>query len=934
MTGNIDGALREAEAAVKVFDEKKQPGRSVGAVLFAAEAAWQARRIDEARRWVERGIEAARAAGGADNLPKLLSLGATVANLRGEYAKAAAYQAEIGSLAPKEKAAEEEIPRGGTLVVALANPIAATEPGIYATTEEHEVLANAFETLVTTDAQGNLAPMLCERWVLEDDARTVRLHLRSGVAFSDGSPLTSAAAKSFLERSIRLSREAMSTAFAVIRGVPEFVAGKATEVSGLSAPSDQELEIRLVDSVPIFPSLLTDGRTAIGKIAEAASGQPPRLLGTGPFQIVLHTPDRAVLERNPLSWRQPPARLDRIEFRASLSASAIAEGFRSGELDIARDLLPEDLDVALRDPRFRSGLVETPQKNIYFALFSSGSAVGSNTALRNALSSAVRTQDFVWGTLGRFALPATGLIPPGILGHDPGRRQPHLAREKAVEMVRASQLPLPIRLRAAVHPILLNQYAALTQALFRIWADLGVETDVVTKTMPEFLESWRANQGIDVILGRWIADYDDPDNFTFSLFHSGNGHFRSYFSSPETDRALEEARRETRPAAREALYRKFEHELLDTAILVPLFHDVDYRIGRPNLRGLQLRSVAPFVNYGELGKAVAPAAPAAPDRQSGGGILHVPIQGVVKSLDPSLTVTVEQAEVLPTVFETLTWAAEGTRIMPWLASEVLMENDGARFRFRLHAGIRFHNGRRLTARDVRHSWERLLLNRQSESRWVLAPVQGAKRMLDGQATDLAGFHIVSPTEFYVDLENPVPFFPAMISYTATAILPEGTASIGSTAREGAVGTGPFRVVSFEPGRRLELERNPHYWRPGLPRQRRDRLPPRHHAGGDPQRVSCRAPLDRSRPRPGGRRGVPPRPALCLGLPREPAPDDLLRRFQPPARPALGRGAAPTPVARGRRRRARPPHTRAPGHSSAWPDPAGPARLLGGRAERG
>ena len=53
----------------------------------------------------------------------------------------------------------EEIPRGGTLVVAMANPIAAVEPAAYDTTEEHEVLANVFETLVTADAQGNLARM-------------------------------------------------------------------------------------------------------------------------------------------------------------------------------------------------------------------------------------------------------------------------------------------------------------------------------------------------------------------------------------------------------------------------------------------------------------------------------------------------------------------------------------------------------------------------------------------------------------------------------------------------------------------------------------------------------------------------------------------------------------------------------------------------------
>ena len=159
-----------------------------------------------------------------------------------------------------------------------------------------------------------------------------------------------------------------------------------------------------------------------------------------------------------------------------------------------------------------------------------------------------------------------------------------------------------MRLKAAVHPILQNQYAALTQALIRIWADLGVEVEVATKTMPEFLEAWHGRRDIDLWLGRWIADYDDPDNFTFTLFHSGNGRLRSYFSSPEADRILEEARAEARPAARESLYRKFEHLLLDSAILVPLFHDVDYRIGGPAVRGLQLHSTAPYVNYAEVGK--------------------------------------------------------------------------------------------------------------------------------------------------------------------------------------------------------------------------------------------------------------------------------------------------------------------------------------------
>jgi ABC-type transport system substrate-binding protein len=251
--------------------------------------------------------------------------------------------------------------------------------------------------------------------------------------------------------------------------------------------------------------------------------------------------------------------------------------------------------------------------------------------------------------------------------------------------------------------------------------------------------------------------------------------------------------------------------------LVPLFHDVDYRIGGPSVRGLQLHSIAPFVNYAEVGKTQTTAEQSAPGREKGGGILQAPVAGVVRSLDPSLSGTVEQAEVLPQIFQTLTFAAEGTRIVPWLASSFSTENEGKRFRFKLRPGVRFHDGRRLTARDVRYSLERLLANPQSDCRWQLAPIRGARRLLDGTAADLEGFHIVSPMEFFIDLDQPVSFFPALISYTGTAIVPEGTAAIGSSWRDNAVGTGPFRVVGFEPGRRLELERNPYYWQEGYPR---------------------------------------------------------------------------------------------------------------------
>jgi len=58
MAGHTEAALREAEAAVKLFEREKQPARAVEAILVAADAAWNGRKVEEARRLVERGIEA------------------------------------------------------------------------------------------------------------------------------------------------------------------------------------------------------------------------------------------------------------------------------------------------------------------------------------------------------------------------------------------------------------------------------------------------------------------------------------------------------------------------------------------------------------------------------------------------------------------------------------------------------------------------------------------------------------------------------------------------------------------------------------------------------------------------------------------------------------------------------------------------------------
>ena len=815
MAGDIDGALKEAETAARLADKQNQKAKTAWALSFATETAWQARKVVETTRLVHHSIEAARRAAATDSLQHMLTLAATLANLRGEYDQANQYLEEASSLAPAAKEIEprKEIPRGGRLVVAMANPLGEVDPVNMELIEEQEILSNVFETLLATDHEGNLIPSLCEKWEVSDTGTSVSFTLRENVCFQNGQPMTAESVRQSFERSIRVARE-LPPGFAAIRGATEFAQSSEHQSTSISVPSPNRLEIQLSEPLSIYPALLTDFKTGI-TLTENDDRSIP--MGTGPFQITSFAPDKAIIERNDKYWKGSPARLDSVEFRAGLTASEISSGLSSGEIDLARDLSPADLEEFLRDTRIRSGFVETPRKNTYFCLFNSTSqSVMQNAELRRALSGVVRTHDLVWQTLGRFAQPAVCLIPPGMLGHDPGRRRQTFTRDEAVAMLRAAG-PDEFTLRAAVHPLLLDRYKALLTSLLSIWEELGVKVAVVTPTMASYLEAFQNSTGIDLFIGRWNVDYDDPDDFTYGLFHSRVGLYRSYVSSGESDQILEEARTESRPGVRSSLYRKYESYLQEFAVVLPLFHDVDYRLANAKVAGLNLRGSAPYVNYAQMGKLEGGSRTSDSVRASG-GILHVPITGTLYKLDPSLASTVEDAEVLPSIFETLTRDLGGARIGPWLAASITPEQGGKRYRFRLREDVRFHDGRRVTARDVRHSFERLLSNEENtNSRYSYSCIRGAKALLNGELSDLTGFKIHSAEEFSIELEEPVSFFPALISYHAAAVVPEGSDKFGNSWQEGTVGTGPFRVVKFEPGVRLELERNKSYWRAGYPK---------------------------------------------------------------------------------------------------------------------
>ena len=820
MTGDVDAALREIDGATRVYREHHLRDRLPELHLFAGRMAWEARRTDDAMRHLTQGLDAAREGQDTDVLRELLSLAVTIANLRGDYEGATPLLEELERLGDEGGASEEEVvPSGGDLRCAISNDIAVSDPADMQYDEQAEILATVYETLLVMNRRGGLVPVLCESWEAREAGKCFVFRIRSGVRFHDGVELTAGVVKECFEDSAQRLKGRLSAAFTAVEGAADFVDGKEPEISGLRVTDSRTLEIHLSSPLPIYPSFLTAIDASLARLARGAGREDPRTVGTGPFRFESVDPKSIRLRRWDDYWTREPARLETLTFLPGTNRSATLEGLREGAIDVGRNLRPEDLDELARDVRFRGRTVEIPGKNTFMLIFNvlRGPAA-RDLDVRRALAGVLRVRDLVWQTRGRGSEPAAGLISPGLLGHDPGRRRTTMKAEDARALLETSGIERPIHVRIAVTPANRDRAGELLEAIRAAWSELGIESSIVTNTAEEYTTAVQKNGEIDVLFSGWIPNYDDPDTFTHGLFGSASGTFREYFASEESDALILEARSETRPEAREALYRKFDNLLQEQAAVVPLCHDTSLRVPVPKVRGLRLSTTPPYVNYSEVGVSTEEDALAAAGDAA--GTVRVAVGSDVNhDFDPLAISFVNEAEVCSNVFEGLT-RMEAGRVVPWLASAVHPEEGARRYRIVLRESVRFHNGRRLTARDVRWTFERMLRSTEHDYHWILSPVKGALDFQKGEADEIEGLRIVSANEFVLELEKPTAFLPATLTHFALSILPEGSDAEGRSWTEGVVGTGPFRVAGCDPRIRVQLERFPGYWRDGFPRVQR------------------------------------------------------------------------------------------------------------------
>jgi peptide/nickel transport system substrate-binding protein len=413
-----------------------------------------------------------------------------------------------------------------------------------------------FDPLVRMDAHYEMQPWLATTWEQPDELTWV-FHLRDGVRFHDGRPLTAEdvvwTIESMRDGSLLTSK---SGAFA--------------KVLRAEARDRLTVVVRMKQADASLLFNLSDG--LFGVVPRGAGkdlGRRP--VGSGPFRFVSQEQDKdVVIERNPDYWGAK-AKLDRVRFAVIPDSVTVALELEKGSTDIASNHLTLDMVHALQG---RPGLAtETaPGSAVMYLNFNVAHGPLADVRVRQAIACAINKPAMVHAVWRDQARLASTLLPQGhwaeapglpVCGYDPAKARALLATagfERGLRLEMKTSQDDTTRL-----------VAQILQAELR---DVGIELTLRSSEFGTFYSDVTAGR-FEMYALRWIGSNEDPDIFRYAFGSDRTppkGANRGHYSNPRVDALLADAARRTDEASRAEDFIAVQKILAEELPAIPLWY--------------------------------------------------------------------------------------------------------------------------------------------------------------------------------------------------------------------------------------------------------------------------------------------------------------------------------------------------------------------------
>lgn len=446
-----------------------------------------------------------------------------------------------------------------------------------------------FDDLLTRDEHFQVQPGLAERCEIPDP-RTYVFHLRRGVHFHDGRPLT--------------SRDVKYTFDSVIKGQIATTKSAAYRyVDRIEAPDDFTVIFRMKQPFVTLLWNVSDGAMGIVPYGSSGPEMTRKPVGSGPFRFVSAELDKQVtIERNEGYWGEK-AHLERVKFMVVPDTTTRALELRKGSADVEINALTSDMVLTLE----REGNLEVlraPGSVLQYLAMNCRDPILQDQRVREALAYAIDRRPILRYLRRGFARAADNVLPPESWAYNPDVPRHEYNPERARQLLDEAGYPEKdgVRFHLTMKTSTEEDTRLLAAVLQQQLRGAGIAVDIRTFEFATFFSD--VTKGVFQLYSlRWIAGNEDPDIFEYAFDSDKfppHGANRTFYSNPRVDALVERGRTELDADIRKQIYAEIQTILAQELPYINLWYQDNVLVHSKRVHNLTLN---PSGNYDFLSKA-------------------------------------------------------------------------------------------------------------------------------------------------------------------------------------------------------------------------------------------------------------------------------------------------------------------------------------------
>ena len=392
------------------------------------------------------------------------------------------------------------------------------------------------QTLVYIDNEGNIVPELAQE-ITKVSPKETLIKIKNDIKFSNGETLTIDDVLFSLERakaSPKMSQDLYM-------------------IESFEKVDDRTLKINtLYDAGNLLHKLASGGVAIVNK--KAFEEDENNIVGTGMFKLKEWVAgEKLVLERNEF-FKDSKSNIDTLVVKFVPEANSRMIMLETGEIDLARDLLPLDFKKISEDSKFTTVEVETPSN--MFLGFDLRNELLADKRVRQAIAYAINNEDLVKTVFNGSASVATSPVPKITTGHNENSNNYPQNIEKAKQLLAEAGYPNGFNIELFVSED--NQRIDMAVIIQDNLKKIGINAEIKTFQWAAYVSTIENPNIIKpLFIMSWNISNDDPDEVLYPLYHSSqiDAHTNVVFYKNEKfDNLISEARETTDKEKRMKLY--------------------------------------------------------------------------------------------------------------------------------------------------------------------------------------------------------------------------------------------------------------------------------------------------------------------------------------------------------------------------------------------